>query len=482
MTPIPDLATPHLPSTRVLISGRWCEGRAQIEVLQKYDGSTLAWVHEAGRDQVAHAVQVADEASRRGMLAPVDRARVLRRTAEIIGRDAQRFIAVMVDEAGFTVSDAQGEVDRSIVTLMLCAEEATRLTGETVSFGASSGQHHRIGFTLRVPLGVVCAITPFNSPLNTVIHKIGPALAAGNAVVLKPSVLAPLSSALLCEALLEAGLPPELIMLVHGDEPVGQALLEEPAIAFYAFTGSTRVGRLIQAGAGLRRTQLELGSIASVIVCADADLERAAPKIANASFRKAGQVCTSVQRLYVQRSVVEPLTELVARAAQAMPAGDPREPQTRVGPLVSARAAQRVHAWVHEACAAGALAVTGGTRQRNVLAPTVLAGVRRDMKVVDQEIFGPVLSILPFDTLDEAIAGANDSPYGLASGIFTRDIDTAFRAVRRLRFGAVHINETSSSRADAMPFGGVKDSGFGHEGPGHAIREMTEQRLVTYTP
>jgi len=329
---------------------------------------------------------------------------------------------------------------------------------------------------------VVCAITPFNSPLNTVIHKIGPALAAGNAVVLKPSVLAPLSSALLCEALLEAGLPPELIMLVHGDEPVGQALLEEPAIAFYAFTGSTRVGRLIQAGAGLRRTQLELGSIASVIVCADADLERAAPKIANASFRKAGQVCTSVQRLYVQRSVVEPLTELVARAAQAMPAGDPREPQTRVGPLVSARAAQRVHAWVHEACAAGALAVTGGTRQRNVLAPTVLAGVRRDMKVVDQEIFGPVLSILPFDTLDEAIAGANDSPYGLASGIFTRDIDTAFRAVRRLRFGAVHINETSSSRADAMPFGGVKDSGFGHEGPGHAIREMTEQRLVTYTP
>jgi succinate-semialdehyde dehydrogenase/glutarate-semialdehyde dehydrogenase len=466
----------------VLVAGRWCEGEAQFEVLQKYDGSVLARVHEARPDQVADAVRITEQASRREMLAPVERARVLRRTAEIIGREAQRFIALMVNEAGFTVSDAQGEVDRSVVTLQLCAEEATRLTGETVSFGASSGQHRRIGFTLRVPLGVVCAITPFNSPLNTVIHKIGPALAAGNAVVLKPSVLAPLSSALLCEALLEAGLPPELIMLVHGDEAVGQALLHERAIAFYAFTGSTRVGRLIQAGAGLRRTQLELGSIASVIVCADADLHKAAPKIANASFRKAGQVCTSVQRLYVQRGVVDAMTELVARAAKAMPAGDPREPATRVGPLVSSRAAQRVHSWIGEACAAGASTITGGTREGNVVAPTVLAGVHRDMRVVDQEVFGPVLSILPFDTLDEALAGANDSPYGLAAGIFTRDIDTAFLAARQLRFGAVHINETSSSRADAMPFGGVKDSGFGHEGPGHAIRELTEQRLVTFTP
>ncbi|MDO9358040.1 MAG: aldehyde dehydrogenase family protein [Polaromonas sp.] len=482
MNALLSVAAPRLPSAKTLIDGKWLDGESLIPVLQKFDNSTICQLHQASRAQVAQAVNVTHAASQRQSWVPLDRARVLRKTAELIERNSERFVSVMVHEAGFTASDAQGEVDRSLVTLRLCAEESTRLVGQAVSFAGSAGQHQRLGFTLRMPLGVVCAITPFNSPLNTVIHKIGPAIAGGNSVVLKPSALAPLSSALLCETLLEAGLPPDMLALVHGGESVGQALLDEPAIAFYTFTGSTRVGRAIQAGAGLRKTQLELGSIASVIVCADADLKRAAAKIANASFRKAGQVCTSVQRLYVEASVAAELAGLLKAAALEMPAGDPRLHTTRVGPLISEDAARRVEGWVREACDAGAEVVTGGERQGSVISPTILEGVSREMKVVDQEVFGPLVSILPFGTIEQALAGANDSPYGLAAGIFTRNIDSALAAARQLRFGAVHINETSSSRADAMPFGGVKASGFGQEGPAYAIREVTEERLITFTP
>jgi len=471
-----------LPSTANLVAGCWAGGGREVAVLDKYTGQPIAHVIEATHEQVSHAVTIAQACVAKNPLAPVERARILRQTAVLLDADRARLAAIMIAETGFTASDAQGEIDRALITLNLAAEEATRLVGETVSFGATPGQHNRLGFTIRVPLGVVCAITPFNSPLNTVVHKVAPALAGGNAVVLKPSVLAPLTAAILCEKLLEAGLPPELLALLHGEgESVGTWLLEEQDIAFYTFTGSTRVGRAIQSRAGLRKTQLELGSIASVIVCADADLKKAAPKIANASFRKAGQVCTSVQRLYVEQPAVEKLTELLLKAANEMPAGDPRIPATRVGPLISASAADRVERWIDEATEARASVLCGGQRHGYVIQPTVLTDVKRDMKVVDQEVFGPVVSIMPFSDLQQAIDGANDSPYGLAAGLFTSNIDRALRGARALRFGAIHINETSSSRADAMPFGGVKDSGFGHEGPAYAIREVTEERLITFT-
>jgi len=473
----------HLPPVGTLIAGRWLTGEHRLPVHDKYGGHVIAHVDQATREQVADAVAATHAASQRALLAPVDRARVLRTTADLLERDRAALVDLMIAEAGFTQADAQNEVDRAKVTLQLSAEEATRLVGETVCFGASAGQHNRLGFTIRVPLGVVCAITPFNSPLNTVIHKVAPALAGGNGVVLKPSALAPLSSAFLCKALLEAGLPPELLALVHGGgDTVGTWLLEEPAVAFYTFTGSTRVGRLIQQGAGLRKTQLELGSIASVIVCADADLERAVPKIANAAFRKAGQVCTSVQRLFVEASIADELVARLAKAVEALPAGDPRRPETRVGPLISPESAERIERWVDEARAEGAETACGGTRDRSVYAPTVLTGTQRHMKVIDREAFGPIVSAIPFTDLDAAIAGANDSPYGLAAGFFSSNIDKALKAARTLRFGAVHINETSSSRADAMPFGGVKESGYGHEGPGYAIREVTEERLITFNP
>jgi succinate-semialdehyde dehydrogenase/glutarate-semialdehyde dehydrogenase len=472
-----------LPESRNLIGGKWAEGETSFAVHDKFSGEIMAEIQQPSRDQIAEAVRLASKAAAGLVPEPVDRAAVLNRAAELVAGNRQRFVEIMSAEAGFTSSDASGEVDRAMVTLRLCAEEATRIVGESISFAATRGQHERLGFTIRVPVGVVCAITPFNSPLNTVIHKIAPAFAAGNAVILKPSALTPLTSALLCEVLLEAGLPANFLYLLHGEgDATGRWLLDEQAIGFYTFTGSTRVGRAIREGAGLRRCQLELGSIASTIVCADADLERALPKIANASFRKAGQVCTSIQRLYVEEKAMDQVAETLVKLASQMPAGDPRVADTRIGPMISKAAAARASSWVEEAVSQQAHVALGGTIDGSVMQPTVLTRVRSGMKVVDEEIFAPVVSLIPFTQLDAAIDWANDTPYGLAAGIFTGNVGSALSAARRLRFGSVHINETSSSRADAMPFGGVKDSGFGHEGPGYAIRELTEERLVSLLP
>ncbi len=470
----------ELPGLKSLINGRHIDGEGEFSVFEKFTQQSIATLPETTRSEVEQAIKALSSAFAKGAPSPNERAKVLRKAASLLDRARTRVAEVIIAESGFTLTDANLEIDRSIVTLNLCAEEATRLVGEMVPFAASPGQHDRIGFTLRIPIGIVCAITPFNSPLNTVLHKVAPALAAGNAVILKPSNLTPLTAALLCEILLEAGLPPGLLALLHGSgDMVGRYLLEEQAIAFYSFTGSTRVGKIIQQAAGLRRTQLELGSIASTIVCADADLDRAIPKIANAAFRKAGQVCTSVQRLYIQRRIADEITDSIVREAKKMPAGNPWKAETRVGPMISEAAAARAESWVAEATQAQARVLTGGGRSGSVMQPTVLTNVRPGLRVIDQEIFAPVVSLLIFDDVEEAIAQANSTPYGLAAGIFTRDVNCAIRASRALRFGSVHINETSSSRGDAMPFGGVKDSGFGHEGPRYAIREVTEERLVT---
>ncbi|MEX1109746.1 MAG: aldehyde dehydrogenase family protein [Dongiaceae bacterium] len=473
----------RLPALTSLVAGRPVAGDRDFVVLEKFTGQPIARVAEPSEAQIAAAIASAQGAFDRGAPPPSDRAKILRRTAELIERDRDRFEAILVAETGFTRPDARMEIDRSIITLHLSAEEATRTVGEMVPFGASPGQQDRIGFTLRLPVGLVCAITPFNSPLNTVLHKVAPALAAGNAVVVKPSNLTPLIAALLCEIFLEAGLPPEFLTLLQGSgETVGRHLLAAPAIAFYAFTGSTRVGRIVQQAAGLRRTQLELGSIASTIVCADADLDRAAPKIAAAAFRKAGQVCTSVQRLHVERAVLGDVADRLVAEIRKLPAGNPWKPETRIGPMIAEAAAIRAADWVSEALAGQARLLVGGGRTGSVMEPTLLTETRDGMRVVAEEIFAPVLSILPFDRLEEAVARSNDTPYGLSAGIFTRDIGAAMVASKSLRFGAVHINEASSARGDAMPFGGVKDSGFGREGPRYMIREVTEERLVTINP
>ncbi|EKZ98287.1 succinate-semialdehyde dehydrogenase [Cupriavidus sp. HMR-1] len=472
-----------LPPTGNLINGVWVDSTDHFDVLDKFTGHPIATMSAATREQVSQAVRIARMAVDAGPPAPHDRSVVLRGAAERLEAWRSRFVDAMTTEAGFTLVDANNEIDRAKITLNLCANESTQLTGEVVPFAASPGAHQRIGFTRRFPVGVVCAITPFNSPLNTVLHKVGPAYAAGNSVILKPSAFTPLTSALLGQVLLEAGMPAPFLSILQGEgETVGTWLLEEQDVAFYTFTGSTRVGRIIQRAAGLRRTQMELGSIASTFVAADADLDRAIPKIANAGLRKAGQVCTSVQRLYVDHRIADEVAQRLVEYARTLVAGDPRDPATRVGPLINEQAAIRAETWIGEAVAAGARVLCGGTRQRSVIEPTVITDVPDEGRVWCQEAFAPLIALRPFDDFDAALASANSTPFGLAAGIFTQDIDRAMKAAETLRFGTVQINETSSARSDVMPFGGVKDSGFGKEGPHYAMREMTEERLTVFNP
>jgi succinate-semialdehyde dehydrogenase/glutarate-semialdehyde dehydrogenase len=332
-----------------------------------------------------------------------------------------------------------------------------------------------------VPLGVVAAITPFNSPLNTVAHKIAPALAAGNAVILKPASATPLTACRLAEALVEAGVPRGFLAVLPGGAPVADALIADERVRFFAFTGSTEVGRSIQQRAGLRRTQMELGSIACTILCDDANLDVALSKIVNAGYRKAGQVCTSIQLLLAHRSIVAAVEARLAKLVHALPYGDPYDPGTFVGPLISEQEAIRVESWIEEAVAKGARRLAGSARKGAVVPPTLLASIDDSMKVGCRELFGPVVCIVPFATLDDAIARVNATPFGLATGIFTNRLDDAFAAARRLEVGGVHVNETSSSRVDLMPYGGSKDSGFGREGPRYAVHEMTEERIVTFS-
>ncbi|TBW38959.1 aldehyde dehydrogenase family protein [Siculibacillus lacustris] len=468
-----------VPRCRLFVDGAWEDGVETVAVPDKYLGHTYAEAELPSRAQVTRCVAAAERAYRTAALDPYERGTILDRTADLVEARAAALIDVLVQEAGFTRRDAAGEVGRCVLTFRLSAEEARRFGGEMVPVEGAPGQKGRIGFTLRVPLGVVCAITPFNAPLNTVAHKIGPALAAGNAVVLKPSLHTPMSATALVECLIDAGLPPALVSIVNGGAEVARWLLEEPSVRFYAFTGSTEVGRQIQASAGLRRTQMELGSIAHCILCEDADLDVALPKVINAAYRKAGQVCTSIQVLLVERTILAEVESRLAGLVAALPWGDPRDDGTVVGPVISPAAADRIENWIEEAVAHGARRLAGGDRRGSVVSPTLLADVPPGTTLGCSEVFGPVLCIAAFDELAEAIERVNATPYGLATGIFTKRLDHALAAVRRLEVGGVHINETPSSRVDLMPYGGSKDSGFGREGPHWAIREMSEERMVT---
>jgi acyl-CoA reductase-like NAD-dependent aldehyde dehydrogenase len=471
--------TAALPEARLLVAGEWTDGVSQLPVLDKYRLTPCTRLHIPSRAQVATAVAAAHDAHRRDALTPHERGTILDKAAALIERRADELVRAMQLEAGFTGVDASGELRRCVQTFRLSAEEARRFGGELVPLEGAPQQAGRIGFTLRVPLGVVCAITPFNAPLNTVAHKVAPALAAGNAVVLKPSSSTPTTANVMAEVLLAAGLPPALISVLHGGAEVAQWLLDEPAVRFYAFTGSTEVGRAIQQRAGLRRTQMELGSIAFTIVADDADLDRALPRIVNAGYRKAGQVCTSVQLLLVHEAVHTSVEARLEALVKALPFGDPSGADTVVGPVISEASAQRIERWIDAACAAGAQRLAGGPRRGAVVPPTLLTRIDDRMPVSCEEVFGPVVSIVPYATLDEAIARVNATPYGLATGLFTNRLGDAFKAARRLEVGGVHINETSSSRVDLMPYGGSKDSGFGREGPHYAVREMSEERMVT---
>lgn len=469
--------------SKLYIDGAWQVGAGGFDVHDKYSGRVIAHAQAADRAQVNAAVQAAKTAFESGEIPIPERYAILMRASEILERRRDEVIGVMIAETGFARADNAGDFARCLQTLLTSAEEAKRIAGEIVPIAASPGHAGELAFTLRVPLGVVACITPFNSPLNTTAHKIAPALAAGNAVVLKPASYTPLSAMLLTSIFEEAGLPAGWLNLINGPgSATGNVLCENQDVRYFAFTGSGVAGEAIQRAAGLRRTQMELGSVSATIVCADADLDKAAAKCAGTAFRKAGQVCTSLQRLYVEESALPGFAEKVASHARKMAVGDPRNPQTVIGPMISVNEAERAEAWVEEAVAAGARRLTEARREGALMPATVLGEVTADMRVIRDEIFAPVVSLLPFDDVEKAIVAVNDTPFGLAAGIFTRDIDIALMAARRVEVGLFNINNTSSNRADPMPYGGCKASGFGREGPRAAIRDMTDERLITISP
>lgn len=478
-----DISTAEgLPRVAMLLAGQWLPGEGEArELVDKYSLESFAEVPESSPEQIRRMIDAAEAAFERDRLSPHDRGRILDRVAELLAARRDEMLAIMQRETGFTTADCNGEITRTIETLRLSAEEARRLCGEVVPLAGAAGQANRVAFTLRVPLGVVLAVTPFNAPLNTVTHKVAPALGAGNTVILKPAGQTPRTACMLASLFLEAGLPPDYLQIFHGSGPTVAHAMEDERVRFIAFTGSTEVGRLIQARAGLRRTQMELGSIAFTILAEDADLDDALPKVVGAGYRKAGQVCTSVQVLLVHDTLAGQVEERLAALVGKLVYGDPRAENCSTGPLISLRDAIRVEEWIGEAVGGGARLLAGGTRDGPVIAPTLLADIDPAMKVGCREVFGPVVCIERYSDFTDAIQRVNGTPYGLASGVFTASLPKAFRAMRELRVGGVHINQTSSSRVDMMPYGGSKDSGFGREGPHYAMREMTEERLVSFT-
>jgi acyl-CoA reductase-like NAD-dependent aldehyde dehydrogenase len=465
-------------ATGVLIDGKWRSGAAAAPVRDKFTQQAAAEVHLGTESDAQDAVTSASAAAQHP-LPPARRQQILSEAARLLAAHAAEVTANYIAETGFTRADAAAELARATSTLRLSAEEAVRVAGEEVPVAATPGSENRLAFTIRVPCGVVVAIAPFNAPLNTVAHKIGPAIAAGNAVVLKPATHTPLSSMALAAILLEAGLPPGYLNLVHGPGgTVGNALAGDPRVRFITFTGSTAVGRAIKRHSGIVKTHLELGANSATIVAADADLALVARLVPAAGYRKAGQVCTSVQRVLADARVIEDLSTQLSERAVALRPGDPRDPGTGVGPLISVAEAERARTWIEQAVAGGARVLAGGARDGALLTPALLRDPPRDSRLMTEEIFAPVIALTPVTGVDEAIGMVNAGPYGLQAGVFTRDLDVAFDAAKRLRVGGVMINDTSSYHADAMPYGGVKDSGYGLEGPRYAVQDMTDPRII----
>ena len=466
---------------RALVGGTWCAPERTGEVRDPYRGDVVGSAPVSSTAELDAALNAAVDAREKVAAMPAyERAALLRKAAALIERDVKSLSELLTRETGKAIKDSDGEIRRSLETMLLAAEEAIRIEGRHIPLDGSAMGAGKLAMLLRFPVGVVAAITPFNAPFNLAAHKIAPAIAAGNTMVLKPPPQTPLIVHRLVELVVEAGLPPGMLNVVHGGAEIGAKLVADPRVDFITFTGSSRAGAAIKAASGLRRVALELGGNGATIVHDDADLVPAAQACARNSMRLAGQSCISVQSVYVQERVCEAFLDLIEAEIRKLKLGDPLDPATDVGTLIDENAARRVESWVAEAAAAGARVVTGGRRHGAAFEPTLLTGVKPSMKVVCEEVFGPVVNVIAYKALDDAFAAINSSPYGLQAGIFTRSNEITFRAIRALRVGGVIINGTSTWRTDQLAYGGVKASGIGREGPRYAIEEMTEERLVVF--
>lgn len=471
----PNQAITRIP---MLIGGEWREGATMDPVNDPYRNEIVSYQPRSTRADLDAALNAAVAA--KSVIAAMpgfERAALLRRVSALLLERADMIAEVMSRETGKAIKDARGEVVRSQDTINLSAEEAIRIEGEHIPLDGSAMGAGKIALMLRFPVGVIAGITPFNAPFNLAAHKVAPAIASGNAIILKGPPQAPGVVHELTRLFVDAGTPPGVLNTLYGPD-VGPDLVRDPRVDFVTFTGSTRVGAEIKAATGLRRVALELGGAGQTIVHDDADVGEAAVTCARSSMRLAGQSCISVQTVYVHRSVYDAFVEKLVAEVRRIKLGDPADPQTDVGTLIDERTAQRIESWVREAEAGGARILTGGKRKGAQLEPTVLVDVTPTMKVVCDEVFGPVVSVLPYDDFGAVCATVSDSRFGLQCGVFTKSIHLAIQAVRSIRTGGVIINGSSTWRTDQLAYGGVKDSGIGREGPRYAIRDMTEERLM----
>ncbi|MCG8336469.1 MAG: aldehyde dehydrogenase family protein, partial [Proteobacteria bacterium] len=465
---------------KIFINCNWVDTGTSLEVINPFDGNLIVEICQTSPQQVEEAIDSAYKAKAiMAKLTAKQRGDILDRTSAIIVRDAEEIAGIISREAGKGIALARGEVERSGETFKFAADEARRLSGELIPFDAAASGANRFGYYKRYPLGVIGAIAPFNFPLNLVAHKVSPAIAAGCPLVLKPASNTPLTSVKLVEILLEAGLPPEGINLVVGSgSTVGNAMVQSDKINMITFTGSPAVGLEIKKKAGMKMVTLELGSNSAAIFHKDADLQTATPRCIMGSFAFSGQVCISLQRIYIHEDRYDEFRQVFLNSANSTTVGDPADPSTMVGPMIEEKEATRVENWVNEAIQQGASVIAGGKREGSLFYPTVIENTNAAMKVVSEELFAPVVCLMKYSNMQEAIEMVNDSKFGLQAGVFTSDINAAFKAIDGLEVGGVMVNDVPTFRVDQMPYGGVKLSGMGREGAKFAIEEMTELRTV----
>ena len=466
----------------MLLNGEWVDRSQKIEVRNPQDNSLVDTVPRATAVDMEAAIEAAVAGFERARAMPVHkRMAILQKTADILAEKHEEYARVIAQEGIKTIREARKEVTRCIQTIRISAEEARRLNGETIPFDQMPGSENRMGYYSREPIGVIGAITPFNDPLNLVAHKVGPGLAGGNAVIVKPDTKTPLSALWLARAIHDAGIPPGVLQVITGPgREIGDLLVTDPRVRMISFTGGLSTREAIMRKMGLKKVGMELGSNCPVIVMDDAELEQAVAANVSGAFWAAGQNCLHVQRLIVQDGIYNEFKQRFVTKAEAYRVGDKLDEATDMGPLINETAAKNVENMVNEAVAAGATVLTGGTREGTFYDPTVLENVPDSVPLACEEIYGPVTVLYRFSELEEAIERANEVNYGLQAGIFTRDVQTAFRAAARLECGGVMINDSTDYRIDAMPFGGVKGSGLGREGIKFALQEMTEPKLVCF--
>ena len=467
-----------LSERKLLVAGEWVETGEWREVRSPHSGEVVGRVPQADAELARRAV----DAAARAMEDPLpahQRAGILDRVAELLTERHDDVARTICAEAGKPMKAARVEAQRAVSTYTIAAAEARTLAGSVVPMDAAAAGEGKLAFTLRQPIGVIGAISPFNFPLNLVAHKIAPALAAGCAVVLKPAGQTPLSALFLAELEMEAGLPHGWLNVVVGPaSDIGDVLVEDERVRMITFTGSSEVGWKLRGRAAQKKVTLELGNSTPVLVEADADLEETAKKLAAHAFSFAGQSCISVQRIYVRRKAYDDFTARFLPKVEALRVGDPSEEETDVGPVIDDGARERILEWIGEARSGGATVLAGGEEDEGLIRPTVLADVKPEMRVACEEVFGPVCTLTPYDSLEEGLRLANSTRYGLQAGIFTGSLESALAAARGLEFGGVTVNEAPTFRSDQMPYGGVKASGNTKEGPHYSVREMTEERLV----